>query len=423
VRTRPLLRRLRELERTQWLPRAELEALQLGKLRRLLEHCRDNVPYYRELFARTGFEPGDVRGAADLARLPALDRSTLVERFDDLAARGPREKPVVRSTGGSTGRPLRFLADREDMTSRSALTYRNLGWFGWRLGDRTAYVWGSDIDSKEHAGWAGRLRDAVAGVLWLDAFRLESGALDLCLKRLREFGPRVLIGYPSSLHVLAERALESSPGLSIPGVQTSAEMLTPRARADIRKAFGATVLDRYGCREAGLVAHECPRGAMHVNAESVIMQVDGERRGEVLLTTLDNYAMPLVRYRNEDLAEMSTDACPCGRGLPVVRGIQGRVSDVIRSPAGRLIHGEFFTHLFYGIEGVRRFQVRQTQLDTLVISVVSDESFTPSDRDRLEGQIHGHGDPGFRIEWREVDQIASGPGGKFRFTISDLPQT
>jgi phenylacetate-CoA ligase len=130
--------------------------------------------------------------------------------------------------------------------------------------------------------------------------------------------------------------------------------------------------------------------------------------------------MPLIRYRNEDLAELGTEACSCGRSLPTLAKVLGRSADIIRSPAGRLIHGEFFTHLFYDAPGVTRFQVRQASLDHLVISVVGNEQFDDRARSHLAEKIARHGDPAFRIEWRDVGAIEPGPAGKHRFTLSDL---
>jgi phenylacetate-CoA ligase len=417
LRGRPLARHLREIEASQWLTREATENLQLAKLRAMLHRAARSVPYYAEIFRRAGFDPSRVSSPADLRRLPVLDRETLSARLPDLLSRTPLTGAMLRSTGGSTGRPVRFYVDQHERTTRSAHLYRNLRWMGWDLGKRAAYVWGSDADSKEHRGWRAALRDTVAGVLWLDAFTLHQDRLDEYLDRLQRFDPVVLIGYPSSLHILAERALATSRRFRLGGVQSSAEMLAPAVRRDLKDAFGGAVLDRYGCREAGVVAHECPEGAMHVNAEAVVMECEG---GEVLLTTLNNDTMPLIRYRNEDLAEMSADRCRCGRGLPLVGRIQGRRSDVILSPSGKMIHGEFFTHLFYEAPGVRRFQVRQTRLEEIEINVVATGEFTPEARSTIERSIHAHADPGFHVVWNSVSEIPPGPSGKHRFTISDV---
>ncbi len=418
LRGRELLRYLGQIEKSQWLPREQVDALQLRKLKALLAHAGSHVPYYREIFERRGFQPERIRSAADLSALPVLQKRDIVDRFQDLRSVPEPPDTMPNATGGATGRPLRFLVNGYERVTRSAHLYRNLRWFGWDLGGRTAYVWGSDVDSREHHGWRAAIRDAVSGVMWLDAFALEQDRLDDYLDRLEKFQPQVLIGYPSSLHVLARRALRGSRRLRLGGVQSSAEMLADPVREDLRRAFGGVVMDRYGCREAGVVSHECERGRLHVNAESVLVESEG---GQLLVTTLNNYSMPLIRYRNEDLGSLSVEPCPCGRGLPVMERVQGRLSDVIVSPGGRLIHGEFFTHLFYAAEGVERFQVRQTRRDRLEISIVATDAFTPEARDGIERAVREHADASFDIHWNLVGEIPPGPAGKFRFTISDLP--
>jgi phenylacetate-CoA ligase len=407
---------LSRLEASQWMSPARIEQEQVRRLRALLSHAARHVPYYTELFTRVGFDPSRATRES-LAALPVLDRDTLRDRFEDLRSRATHPGARTRSTGGSTGRGVRVLVDDEEMISRAARQHRNLRWLGCAPGGRIAYVWGSDIDARDHHGAAGRLRDAARGLLWLDAFTMETARLDQDLERLRRHEPDVVIGYPSSLHLLARRALETRRPLALRAVETSAEVLSPGVRRDLQEAFGCAVLDRYGCREAGIVAHECPEGRLHVNAESVLVEVVG---GEVLLTTLDNHVMPLVRYRNEDIAETLEGTCPCGRGLPMLRSILGRRSDIIRAPGGRLIHGEFFTHLFYDVAGITRFQVRQTEPARLIISVVADPSFDDAAQVRLQNLIAEHADPAFRVEWRRVAEIAAATSGKFRFTLSDL---
>jgi phenylacetate-CoA ligase len=409
-------RLLQRLEASQWMTPAAVEDLQTRKLRAMLSHAARHVPYYAEIFRKTGFDPGAAT-ADSLANLPVLDRDVLRDRFDDLRSRERSAGTRVRATGGSTGRGVRVLVDEGEMISRAARQHRSLRWLGCEPGGRIAYVWGSDIDARDHRGMAGRLRDAARGVLWLDAFAMQAARLDEDLERLRRHDPDVVIGYPSSLHLLARRALETGRTLRLRAVETSAEVLSDAVRRDLREAFGCRVLDRYGCREAGIVAHECPEGRLHVNAESVLVEVRGR---EVLITTLDNHAMPLVRYHNEDLAETLPGACPCGRGLPMLQSILGRRSDIIRSPGGRLIHGEFFTHLFYDVAGITRFQVRQTEPALLVISVVAGSSFDGAARALLERRIADHADPAFRVEWRQVAEIPAVTSGKFRFTLSDL---
>ncbi|MBI3448536.1 MAG: phenylacetate--CoA ligase family protein [Acidobacteria bacterium] len=407
------------MERDEWLSRDELQARQRARLREILVHAAAHVPFYREILAGAGVNPGTEEPAELLARLPVVTKEMLRERgeafrSDDGVPRGA----TVNSTGGSTGQPLTFYQDDLYRLHRQAVMYRGFRWCGWRVGGPLAYLWGSDVDSRSHRG-AGALRDAALGVTWVDAFTLDDLAIDRVLDRIGAARPDILIGYASSIRHLARRALARGGGPRLRAIETSAELLTPDARETIERAFGSRVFDRYGCREAGVVSHECGAGdGWHINTETVWLETDAE--GRLLLSTLMNYSMPLLRYRNEDLVELGRTGCRCGRGLPLMTRVVGRRADIILSPSGRAIHGEFFTHLFYGVPGVVEFQVVQKTREDLVIRVVAGESFDEAARGRIERTILQHGDAAFRIRWEMPREIPRGRSGKHRFTISEI---
>jgi len=416
-----VLRLLPELERSEWLSSDETRARQWKRLLSLLEHAGSGVPFYRELFGREKFDPAALREPSDLSALPVLTKDLIRERGKELlSADAASRGAVVNATGGSTGEPLTFFQDRVYRLHRQAVMYRGFRWCGWTLGGPLAYLWGSDVDSRSHRG-LGALRDALLGITWIDAFTLDDGAIDRILSRLDSARPDILIGYASSVRHLARRALATGGGPRLRSVETSAELLTADARRDIERAFSCQVLDRYGCREAGVISHECGAGrGWHINTETVWLETDAD--GHLLVTTLQNYSMPLIRYRNDDLAELGSELCPCGRGLPLMTRVVGRRSDIIRSPSGKAIHGEFFTHLFYGAPGVKEFQVVQKRSDDLLIRVVAGPEFDAGQRRRIESTIREHGDAAFGVRWETMPEIPRGPSGKHRFTISEVEE-
>jgi len=414
-----VLRLLARMERDEWLSTDEIRARQWERLRCLLVHAGRHVPFYRAFFAEAGLDPASLRGPEVLKTLPVVTKEMLRTRrdefrSDDAASRGA----TSNATGGSTGEPLTFFQDDLYRLHRQAAMYRGFRWCGWRIGGPLAYLWGSDIDSRAHRG-LGAVRDALLGITWIDAFTLDDRAIDAVLGRLERADPDILIGYASSLSHLARRSLALEKGPRLRAVETSAELLTPEARGDIERAFRTKVLDRYGCREGGVISHECgAEKGWHINTETVWIETDTE--GRLLMTTLMNYSMPLIRYRNEDLVELEDRRCPCGRGLPLMTAVIGRRSDVILSPSGRAIHGEFFTHLFYGVPGVIEFQVVQKTMVDLLIRVVARGEFTPQQRSRIETAIREHADAAFRIRWETLAEIPRGPSGKHRFTLSEV---
>lgn len=414
-----VLSSLRELESSERLPAHTLRAMQQEHLLATLVHASEKVPYYRDIFRSRGIDPVYAGASAALEALPVLTKEIIRERREDLIAEdADRRGAAGNATGGSTGRPLTFLQDRSHRRWNQAALYRGFLWTGWKLGDPIAYLWGSDIDARNHRG-RGAVRDAVVGVTWVDAFTLDDAAMDHLLARLGSESRHLLVGYASSLALLARHALARGGGPRIRAVQSSAELLVPEVRALIEQAFGCRVYDRYGCREAGVVAHECGEGSgWHINAENVLVETDS--RGNLLLTTLMNFAMPLIRYANEDLGAFGGGRCACGRGLPLLSRIIGRRTDIIRSPSGRSIHGEFFTHLFYGAEGVREFQVRQRSIHNLHILVAAGEPFGEESRRSIESAILQHGDGRFRVTWESVPRVPRASSGKHRFVICEI---
>lgn len=417
----PVVRALEELEKSQWLPPEEIARTQGHRLRALLAHAATQVPHYRRSIKQAGLSVEDIKGAEALRALPVVTKSLVRDHPEELTSKDATERGArENATGGSTGEPLRFLQDRRYHVYRRAAMYRGFRWCGWTLGGPLAYLWGIDPDAGSRTA-RGRVLEAFFGIKRFNAFDMPADQLDGILDALDASDPDILIGYASSLRLLARHALSRGGGPSLRAVESSAEVLDPDARAQIEKAFRCRVLDRYGCREAGVIAHECAAGeGWHINAETTFVEIEPD--GGLLVTPLMNYSMPLIRYRNEDLAVAGETPCSCGRGLPVLSKIIGRRSDLIRSPSGKIIHGEFFTHLFYQAAGVSAFQVVQTDPESLTVSVVADAAFNEGERSKLTRIILEHGDPAFRVVWKTVREIPCGPTGKHRFTISEVPE-
>ncbi|MBI1852922.1 MAG: phenylacetate--CoA ligase family protein [Planctomycetes bacterium] len=427
---------LHGLQRSQWLHPAELEAVHEKRLRDLLRFASRRIPFYRRRFQECGLDPAHDRLPHALVSVPPLTRDDLRSSACELVdIEAAPEDRIEERTGGSTGEPTRFVLDRADVAASRAEMLRHFEWVGIAPGVRHAFLWGADRDSWPYRGLRGALKQRLENFLWINSFDLDEDALADVVERLRSFRPRVLVGYASSLVHLARHCLRVGTWIpSVAAIESSAETLTPADREIVHRAFAAEVFDRYGSREVGNVAHECSEhDGLHVSTERLHVEIVDDaglpvapgETGRVLVTTLLRRTMPLIRYEIGDLAvaRSAGDECPCGRGLPRIGPIRGRTSDVIRGPSGRLLHGEFFTHLFYDIPGVRRFQVVQEDARRLVVSVVSDAEAPAGVGALLRRRILQEGDPLFDVEVRAVDSIVPGPTGKFRFTFSRLSPT
>lgn len=423
---------LREIMRTQWWDRERILDLQWEKFRRLLNHSYNCVPYYRRLLEQLGITPEDIRSYEDLVLIPVLTKEDINRHRDLLRARNYKEKDFIADhTGGSTGEPLTFYRDRRFTGVNYAHQIRNLTWCGWREGEPLAYLWGSPIELTEQQQLLRRVRNYLHNEIWFDAFRLTEKDMRLFAERLRRLKPKVLSGYATALRAFAEWIGQEGIEISIPAVVSTAEILDIETRHLLESVFRCEVFDRFGCREVGNSAHECSaHEGLHINAEHVLVEVvDQEGRhveygqpGEILYTNLDNFAFPLIRYQVGDVGVLSDKVCSCGRGLPMLKVVQGRISDVIRTPSGVMIHGEFFSHLFYATEEIKQFQVYQREPSKIEIRLVvkTGKEILPEWKAAVTQRIQDFVGDDLEISFSIVPEIPRLSSGKYRFIISDL---
>ena len=427
------LRVLAALERSQWLTPEQVRDQQWTALKRVLRHAYEHVPHYRASFEELGVTPEDVRTPEDLLKVPTLSKDDLNTDRDGLVAEGIDPASLrAGATGGSTGEPTRFLHSRPFLYAAQAATLRSYRWCGQDVAGRAAYLWGSALDLSREASWKGRISSAVSNQLWLPAFRLTRANMLEYADAIARFRPVTLTGYCSALRAFAEFLLEEGIGTVSPkAVISSAETLFPEDREKMETAFGCSVLDRYGGRELGDIAHECLEGrSLHVNAENVYVEcVDAERRahvppgepGEIVLTSLTEFAAPFIRYRVGDLGRLSNDVCSCGRGLPLLESVEGRVHDLLHRPGGGYLPGEFFPHLFKECPGVRQFQVIQSAVTQLKINIVPGSKFSDRDLDIARAHIRGELGAEMEVQFHVAEEIEPTPSGKHRFTICEIP--
>ena len=337
--------------------RRELQAVSNNRLNRIIAYAYDNVPYYRALLDRGEISPAAVKTSADLQRLPPLTKRLIQANFDDLTARVSVPGTRQASTGGSTGEPLRFLTTSDVKAWHDAAKLRFWRYAGLELGTRHALMWGSTFDLKRLQSGSARLERFLGRQLLLDAHTLSEERLDAYAARLVRYRPRVIHGYAQTVHAIARHLL--ARGISVPTVRsviTSAETLYPQHRAVIEKAFGCKVFNRYASRETALEVQECERHeGMHISIDTAILEVvDDEGRrveegasGKLLVTDLTNFAMPLIRYQIEDVGVATREFCSCGRPFPMIKSIEGRVSDQVILGDGRMIHPLFMMYLMY----------------------------------------------------------------------------
>jgi phenylacetate-CoA ligase len=382
VRGRPVREHQARLERTQWLPRAELERLQLASLRRLLEHADRHVPYWGELFRAIGFDPRAVRSIADIDALPVLTREIVQERFDDLVDPTLHPRNIRKGTSGTTGVPLRFEYCNESEAWRQATRLRGYEWAGYQLGLPTLHYWGAGAQPPRGLlARKVRLDRALRREVYVDAVKQDEASLLRVVELLARMRPHTVVAYTQALAAFSrwavERGLRNWPDTH---VVCAAEPATPLDRQAIEQAFGPHVFETYGSRETMLIAAECEaHDGLHLSEENLLVEIarngkrvaDGEP-GDVLVTDLHNYGMPFIRYANGDVATMSSqELCACGRGLRKLDRVEGRRVDMLRDAYGEAVSGMVFISLLQvDTQMLRAFQVVQKRNGDVELNVV-----------------------------------------------------
>ena len=417
----------RRLERSQWLPADALEQQRVARLRDFLVDVGRQVPYYRTQFEHLGFDPAKLSSLSDLQRLPLLAKADI--RAHQQALKADDHGPLARfNTGGSSGEPLVFFMGKGRTSHDVGAKWRATRWWGVDIGDTELVVWGSPIELGAQDRLR-RLRDGVMRSHLLPAFEMSETKLDGFVATLRARRPRMLFGYPSALALIARYAERRGQRLDNIGVKVAfvtSERLYDDQRATISRVFGCRVANGYGGRDAGFIAHECPEGGMHLMAEDIIVElIDAEGRavpagepGEIVVTHMATRDFPFVRYRTGDVAVMDNRACACGRGLPMLREIQGRTTDFVIAGDGTVLHGLSLIYIVRDLAGVQSFKVVQESLSLTRLMLVVDASFDRSKvaqivtgfKQRLGQQV--------RVEVEFVDRIPAERSGKFRYIVS-----
>jgi phenylacetate-CoA ligase len=426
------LRYLREFERTQYLPADELRDLQWQRLRALLRHAFERCPFYAERFRRAGIHTGDLRGPEDLRALPTLEKRDLQEECERMVAGGwPRADLIRNQTGGSTGVPVPFYLGKDRKCSRAAATLRHNRWAGWEVGDRAAVIWGAQVDRPADT-WRSRLRGLLLrDPLWLDTAALTEDALRGFHAALRRHRPRIVLAYARAAVLFARWLL--ARGLEVPrphALVTSAEVLEDGERALVEEVFGCPVFNRYGCREVSVLASECPaHTGLHVMAEGLYLEIEtshgpaapGET-GAILVTDLLNFAMPLVRYRIGDMGAWAGGTCPCGRGLPRLAAVAGRVTDFLVGCDGRLVSGVFLaTYVVAHRPSLGQVQIRQDRAGAVVYRLKPGRDFRPADDlDYLGRATRRFLGEAAQMGSEIVEALPPEPSGKFLFSRSTV---
>lgn len=427
------LRALRQLE-----PHPEqLERLRQRKLAELLTHCRRAVHYYRQclgLPSAEGMTPGDaaaVAGAPTLDEFPILERDTVRQQGAQLLAEGFTGVRLPASTGGSSGQPLQFWTDQLKEIRHNAQKLRFRQWLGVEPGDRQVDFWGSPIEL-EKSSRLRRYKDRyLLNQTLCSAHDLTPERIDHYARFLGSFRPQLVYGYPTVIYRVARYCSEQPQLLGNwrpRAVVCTSEMLYPQLREGIRAGLGAEVFNEYGSRDGGLIAHECRHGRLHIAAEHVWVEVDPAQTdedgvGDLLITNLDGYAMPFVRYRVGDRGRLSDEACPCGSPLPVLERLEGRRNDFLIGGGGRRVHGSAANYVLRECPEVIQYRLVQRRDCSIDIQIVATDEWGQTSEQAIASGVRRILGLDTEVRLERVAAIPPAPSGKYRWVESEVDST
>ncbi len=421
-----------ELQEMQWLSQDELVSLQHKHLHEVLEYANTYVPYYQELFKELGFHPSDfVADPACLPEIPFLTKEIIRQNYDRLITTEDQARQGLAriKTGGTTGEPLWLMQAPTYRDYNTAHVYHKMTWSGWQIGQPQAWLWGHAVVGQGSKPAAlSRARNWLANRLESNAFHLTDASMEKFARQLEEYPAVVIWSYVSTMYQFAQFLEKRGHNIKALAVYTAAEPLYNHQRAFIEETLGCRVFDNYSCVEIGSIACECEEhNGLHITTRNCYVEVirdghpvtDGET-GEFVLTSLTNFAFPLIRYQVEDWGSKSTRNCSCGRGLPMLNIVEGRIIDHFITKDGRLVWGAFVVPMVPVLGSIRQYQIVQKSIDLLVFRIVQDG---PLNEERFQEIQHAVKTVlGDEVEARLelVESLPTSLTGKHRYVVSEV---
>jgi phenylacetate-CoA ligase len=417
------------LDSERWSPE-RMRAFQDARVRQLVSWAYERSPFYRRHWNAVGVRPTDIRGVADLPRLPAVDKAVVREHEAEMLT-APRQRDWLNGhTSGTTGSPLSVWYDRETCIMTNAVDRRQKVWGGMREGDWIGLFLGRTVVPLGQTTAPFWRVNQVQQQVWFSSFHLSDELLPSYLNEIRARRLQFLEGYPSTLFILARYLERRHETLPMRAVFASSETLLPVQRDTIERAFNCRLFDYFGHAERVAFATECEYHAGKHLAEEFgaveVTDVDGipVREGEagyLVGTSLTNHAMPMIRYRTTDVTAFLLEPCPCGRTLRRIRDVTTKAEDIVITPEGRMISPSVLTHPFKPLVQVLKSQIEQDRLDRILVRIVPSSEFTPDDRTHLIGELRARLGPTMSIDIEIVDDIPRDRSGKYRWVISRVP--
>jgi phenylacetate-CoA ligase len=416
----------KEYTKTQWYSDEQMQAYQLEKLQKLVTHCYDNVPYYTKIMDLKGISPHDVISIDIIKSFPILTKEIIKANYEDFI---PKNLSIIKGvktsqTGGTTGN---ILFKRNDSNTRSSVwasfkrfteEWMNIAESNKKLILMGGHVMGSSLKEKLKKKAIGIMSNSMS----FSPYDTSEQNTENIIKVLQENRFEQIRSYSQFLYQLSLKLKQRGLKFNVKAITTTAEPLMPEHRKLFKEVFNAEIFDQYGCGEIGGIAYECNHHkGLHITEEKVILEVN--ENNELIVTDLDNYAMPFIRYWNADQAILTSERCSCGRQSRLIKQIMGRTCDYIIGVNGEILHWAYFWHLFFDSKvadkrNLRKFQVVQRTKYELLIRFVADMLSDEEKQvliDNIQSRLGS-----IQVVFYFEDDIENSPSGKYRPVINNL---
>jgi phenylacetate-CoA ligase len=420
---RDIIRNIREIKHIERFSVREQNDYQMHKLMIVLSHAYRNVPYYKRILEKTGIvKDGDVL-LSGFDKIPFLTKEIIRKEKDNLYSTDRRKRKSYENTsGGSTGEPVKFLQDKcyEGWNIATKLYFFNM-LFKKEIGQPEACLWGSERDIyKNSLGLKAIIINFLYNRLFLNFFRASDDIFYNYIEKMNVLKPMSIWAYVEAADTLARFIKKNNLYIESPKfIISTAGTLHPEMRILIENVFSCPVYNQYGSRETGPMAIECKeRKGFHEFFWMNYIEIIDSR---VYVTSLNNFSMPLIRYDIGDIAEKSKIIrCRCGRAGLKFKQIEGREANFFKTPSGGVVHGEYFTHQFYFVDWIKKFQIVQKDYDLILFNIVLNSKKNTADISKIEANTRLVMGKSCRIEWVFVDEIDSSQSGKYFYTICKI---
>jgi phenylacetate-CoA ligase len=418
-----LIKEYRYLSKTNRLTREEYDKFQNNNLRNIINYSYNNIPYYKKMFDNLGLKPSDILTTNDLYKIPILKKEDILANIDEFY---PLENNIAYanvSTGGSTGQPLKYRISKQSSDIGFALLLRGWELGTYKVGDKVVIIAGGSLIGKKQS-IKSKIVDYILNFKSYSSYGINQDLLMDYSNSMIKWNPKHIRGYASAVFLLAEYINKNklNNNFNLKGIYTTSEMLFEKQRIFIEKVFNCKVFDTYGLNDGAISAFECKEHTgMHIDMERGLLEVVNcskqniyNKEGKILATTLDEYAMPLIRYDTGDLGVLSDEECVCGICRPILKELRGRVTDTLNFN-GTLIASPVITVLM-GKVNVLQYQFIQIKKNKLKIKILKSENYTKDDEKFIINSLHSHVGS-IEILFDYVDNFLQSNDKKHKFII------